>query len=310
MGAVIAAADEARSRGAARGGDGKRNEPTISNAAFAELAERLRAIRGLDLQGYKNRYARRRIAVRLRACRCADLEEYLQLLDREPEEWSRLLQALAINVSSFFRNPETFELIRGRILPEIIQWRKQRGQPRLRLWSAGCAEGEEAYSLAILLREHFAGALGTMAVSILATDLDAESLALAQAGSYPEPRLADLPAELREKYFRPQGEQWLLRRRVAGLVEFARHDLLSQPGPRDLDLIVCRNVLIYLSRAEQERILARFCQSLRPEGFLVLGKTETLIGQLRRALLSVVPRERIYQKPAEAGARSREEVPG
>jgi chemotaxis methyl-accepting protein methylase len=197
LGAVIVAADEARSRGAARGGDGKRNEPTISNAAFAELAERLRAIRGLDLEGYKNRYARRRIAVRLRACRCADLEEYLQLLDREPEEWSRLLQALAINVSSFFRNPETFKLIRGRILPELIQWRKERGQPRLRLWSAGCAEGEEAYSLAILLREHFAGALGTMAVSILATDLDAESLALAQAGSYPEPRLADLPAELR-----------------------------------------------------------------------------------------------------------------
>ena len=305
MGTVLAAAEEARSSRA-----GKRSEPTISSSAFAELAERLRANRGLDLEGYKNRYARRRIAVRLRARGCADLEGYLQVLEREPAEWNLLLQALAINVSSFFRNPETFAVIRARILPEVIQWRKRQGQPRLQFWSAGCAEGEEAYSLAILLREHFAGALGTMAVSILATDLDAESLALARAGSYPEPRLAELPAGLREKYFRPQGGQWSLRRRVASLVEFSRHDLLRQPGPADLDLIVCRNVLIYLSRAEQERILARFFQSLRPEGFLVLGKTETLFGRLRRAMLPVVPRERVYQKPAAAGGRAREEVPG
>jgi chemotaxis protein methyltransferase CheR len=310
LGAVTVAADEARSSRDARAGLEKRSEPTISPAAFAELVGRLRANRGLDLQGYKSRYARRRIAVRLRARRCADLEEYLRVLDREPEEWSRLAQALAINVSSFYRNPETFAVIRDRVVPALISWRKERGQPRLRIWSAGCSEGEEAYSLAILLREHFAGALATMAVSILATDLESKSLALARAGSYPESRLAELPTPLREKYFRVQGERWLLRRRVAGLVEFARLDLLSQRGPAELDLIVCRNVLIYLSRAEQERILARFYQSLRPEGFLVLGKTETLIGPLRRAMLPVVPRERVYQKPAEAGARAGEEVPG
>ena len=307
MGAVLAAADETR---AGRAGAGKRSEPTISSSAFAELREQLCAHRGLDLEGYKNRYARRRIAVRLRARRCADLEGYLQILEREPEEWNLLLAALAINVSSFFRNPETFAVIQNRILPEAIHWRKERGQPRLRLWSAGCAEGEESYSLAILLREHFAGALATMDVSILATDLDAESLALARAGSYPEARLAELPAELREKYFRVKGGQWSLRPRVTGLVEFARHDLLCEPGPPDLDLIVCRNVLIYLDRAEQERILARFHRSLRPEGFLVLGKTETLFGRLRRAMLAVAPRERVYQKPAAAGSRAREEVPG
>jgi chemotaxis protein methyltransferase CheR len=274
------------------------------------LARRLQAIRRLDLESYKNRYARRRIAVRLRARDCADLEQYLALLDREPKEWNLLLQALAINVSTFFRNPETFAVIRARILPAVIRWRQRRGQPRLKFWSAGCSEGEEAYSLAILLREHFPRPLATLAVSILATDLDAESLARARAGSYPAARLAELPAELREKYFRPQGEQWLLRPRVTSLVEFSGHDLLRDPAPQDLDLVVCRNVLIYLSRAEQERILARFFQSLRPEGFLVLGKTETLIGPLRRAMLPVAPRERVYQKPAGDGARAREEVPG
>lgn len=307
MGAVLAAADEFHS---GRASGGKRSDPTISPAAFADLTERLRAKRGLNLHGYKSHYARRRVAVRLRARQCSDLEEYLRLLDREPEEWNQLLQALAINVSSFFRNPGTFAVIRHRILPEVIQWRQRRGQPRLRLWSAGCADGEEAYSLAILLREHFAGALATMAVSVLATDLDAQSVAQAQAGSYAETRLTELPTELREKYFRPQGGQWSLRRRVAGLVEFSRHDLLSQPGPADLDLILCRNVLIYLSRAEQERILARFIASLRPEGFLVLGKTETLFGRLRRTMLAVAPRERVYQKPAAAGSRAREEVRG
>ena len=286
------------------------NDLAIAPAAFRELAERLRARSGLNLLGYKERYARRRIAVRLRARRCPRLENYLQLLEREPAEWDHLVAALSINVSSFFRNPETFAVIGNRLLPQAIQWRKRHQEPRLRLWSAGCAEGEEAYSLAIVLREDFPGPLATMAVSILATDIDEDSLALARAGLYPESRLSDLPPGLRDKHFRPQEGRWKIRRRIVSRMSFARLDLLSQAGPPDLDLIVCRNVLIYLSREEQERILAGFYRSLRPEGFVVLGKTESLVGGLRRSLLPVLPRERIYQKPPAPAGRALQEVRG
>lgn len=307
---MISAASRAGSKAVAPAPGDKGKELSLSGAAFQRLAEQLHARRGLDLLGYKDRYARRRLSVRLRARRCASLEEYLELLKREPSEWDRLVAALSINVSNFYRNPETFELIRTRLMPELIQWRQRRGEPRLKLWSAGCADGEEAYSLAVLMREHFPGPLATMEVSILGTDIDEDSLALARAGSYPESRLADLPAGLREKHFSPRGEEWVVRRRVAALVRFQRQDLLRDPGPEDLDLIVCRNVLIYLSRKEQERILDRFSGSLRPGGHLVLGKTETLIGRLRRALVPVIPRERIYQKPEVAPALSRQEVDG
>ena len=288
----------------------KGKELSLSAAAFQTLAEQLHARRGLDLLGYKDRYARRRLSVRLRARRCASLESYLELLKQEPEEWDRLVAALSINVSNFYRNPETFELIRTRLIPELIQWRQRRAEPRLKLWSAGCADGEEAYSLALMMREHFRGPLATMAVSILGTDIDEDSLARARAGSYPESRLTDLPADLREKHFLPRGKEWVVRRRVAALVRFERQDLLRDPGPEDVDLIVCRNVLIYLSREEQERILDRFTESLRPGGHLVLGKTETLIGRLRRTLVPVIPRERIYQKPEVAPALPRQEVDG
>jgi len=307
---VIFAAPGARSKLVVPSPVDKGKELTISVAAFQTLAEQLRAMRGLDLLGYKDRYARRRLSVRLRARKCASLEDYLELLEREPEEWDRLVAALSINVSNFYRNPETFETIRTRLLPEIIQWRQQHGQPRLKLWSAGCADGDEAYSLAILLREHFPGPLATMAVSILGTDIDEDSLARARAGSYPESRLQDLPPGLREKHFSPRGEEWVVRRRVAALVRFQRQDLLRDPALEDLDLVVCRNVLIYLSREEQEGILDRFSISLRPGGYLVLGKTEILIGRLRRALVPVIPRERIYQKPGIAEAPSRQEVDG
>lgn len=289
---------------------GPEKEISLSPTAFHRLAEQLRRKRGLNLFGYKERYARRRLAVRLRARKCRTLENYLALLSREPEEWDQLSAALSINVSSFYRNPETFELIRTRLMPELIQWRKRQSEPRLRLWSAGCAEGEEAYSLAIMLREYFPGALATMSVSILGTDIDEDSLARAAAGVYPESRLAELPPALAEKYFTRRGQEWVLRRRLKGLVRFHRHDLLADPAPADLDLVVCRNVLIYLSREEQERILDRFAEGLRPGGYLVLGKTETLLGRRRRDFTPLFPQERIYQKPEPAPGPDRQEVEG
>ena len=253
--------------------------------AFLALTEKISRARGMSCESYKNKCLKRRIAVRMRARGVHTYADYAELLDRDAREYQELLDALTINVTKFFRNVETWEALR----PYLVTLGESR--PELRVWSAGCASGEEPYTIAILLLE----TLGEGRASIDATDIDRLSLERTRQATYPETAFTDMPADLRRRYFR-DGQPV---QPVRDLVRVLPHDLTRDPPPRPVyDLIVCRNVVIYFERAAQERLFQTFVHTLAPTGVLVLGKVETLFGPARTRLTVEDPRERIYRKPA------------
>jgi chemotaxis protein methyltransferase CheR len=231
---------------------------------------------------YKDRCLKRRIAVRMRARGVHTYDDYARLLDRDPHEYPELLDALTINVTKFFRNVETWNALRPH-LDTLAAARRE-----LRVWSAGCASGEEPYTIAVLLAE--ARAQGV----IDATDIDRLSLERTTQAKYPDAAFTEMPANLRRRYF--QDGQPLPP--VRSLVRVLHHDLTRQRPPHPpYDLIVCRNVVIYFEREAQEKLFLTFVEALAPGGVLLLGKVETLFGPARERLTLVDPRERIYTKP-------------
>jgi chemotaxis methyl-accepting protein methylase len=251
--------------------------------AFEALTEKISRERGVCCGSYKDKCLKRRIAVRMRARGVHTYEDYGSLLDRDALEYQELLDALTINVTKFFRNVETWNALRPYL--EALA----RARPKLRVWSAGCASGEEPYTIAVLLAE--ASAQGV----IDATDVDRLSLERTRQAKYPDAAFTEMPAHLKRRYF-PGGEPLPL---VRELVRVHAHDLMREPPPHPpYDLIVCRNVVIYFERQAQERLFQVFVDALAPGGVLLLGKVETLFGPARERLTLVDPRERIYTKPA------------
>uniref|UniRef100_A0A831UB49 protein-glutamate O-methyltransferase n=1 Tax=Geobacter metallireducens TaxID=28232 RepID=A0A831UB49_GEOME len=264
--------------------------------ALARVREILRSRRNFDIGSYKDKYLKRRIAIRARATHSATAEAYCDLVARSERELDLLLKGLTIHVSQFFRNRPTFEKLREEILPMLFERLRLEGRREATFWSVGCAGGEEPYSLAIILKDSFGDELKEFKVSLVATDINEGILDAARVGAYPPERLAELPAGVRERYFSPQGGRFVLAPAVRAMVEFRRGDLFDPAAAMESDLILCRNVLIYFERDEQARILQGFASSLRTGGVLVLGKAETLVGEVRQRFATLCPMERIYQK--------------
>lgn len=232
----------------------------------------------------------------MRARSAATYADYAGILDTDSAEYDRLIQTLTINVTKFFRNPETFACIATRVIPELWQTRS----PLIRVWSAGCATGEEAYSLAVLFREHalsLGDAHGLSRLRIVATDVDREALASASRGQYPDAALEDTAPAVAERYFPLENNARTVTSEIRNLVAFEQRDLLEGHGPGGrYHLIVCRNVLIYFTRETQEQLFERFHELLLPGGFLVLGKVETLLGKSRERFAPVSSRDRIFRR--------------
>ncbi len=249
----------------------------LQGADFELLVRYLHKTRGLDLNQYKPNYLRRRIGVRMRARGCPDYHSYLHLLRLQPEEFNHLIDDLTINVTEFFRDEDVFEELRRAVIPSLIRDRKDMGILNLRMWSAGCATGEEPYSLAMLVREALTreGGQESWNVRILATDLDEGALAKARKGRYEDVKLLD--GMSCEDHFVRAGDCYQVREELARMVKFLRHDVANQPPLRHFDLILCRNVLIYFEKERQRKILESFCEVLRKGGMLVLGKSEAIL---------------------------------
>jgi chemotaxis protein methyltransferase CheR len=290
-----AGANQARTSvaGATQGGTGI--QAKLEAKAFSGLRDVVLAAGGIDLDLYKERFLLRRITVRQRACGTPTLQGYLKLVSQNPVERGRLVRALTIHVSQFFRNPSTFRAIREVVLPVLLARRQAGGRP-LRLWSVGCASGEEAYSLAILLLEHGTESQQTHSSTIYATDIDPASLNQAREGRYPATSLATLRAPWRKRYFTREGERYRIGPEARRLVFFKTHNILDSVPFGRIDLILCRNVLIYMTEALQARVLQILHEVLNPGGFLVLGKVEGLTGPARDLLEPVNVPERIYRK--------------
>lgn len=270
-------------------------QPEGSEEELEQLKEKIHRERGFNCQFYKDKCLRRRIAVRMRARGQASFQDYAALLDRDPREYDFLLDTLTINVTKFFRNAEVWRVVEEAVIPKLFE---RRGVQH-RIWSAGSASGEEAYTLSILLHEWAEKHGRSSELSrfhILGTDIDRRSLELAQRGEYPDLSLQETPDEVRERWFSP-GPPFRLRPEAKRNVSFIRRDLISEPAPEGQSLIFCRNVVIYFDREIQERLFHRFYEALVPGGFLVMGKVETLIGPARGLFRSINNRERVFQKP-------------
>ncbi len=245
--------------------------------------------RGLMVSSYKEPCLRRRLAVRMRARGVHTFGDYARLLDTAPDEFDLLLDALTINVTKFFRNPETYAVLREQVVAPLAA-----SPAPVAVWSAGSATGEEPYTLAIL----FAEAAGRQRVRIDATDLDPGALAALQRAEYPAPAVEEVPPDLLRRHFSP-GPPFRLAESTKRLVHPRRHDLTREAPPEPpYQLIVCRNVVIYFDRTTQEALFLRFHDALAPGGWLLLGKVETLFGPARQKFTVVDARERLFRKPA------------
>ena len=267
----------------------------LDDAEFLELTAKIARERDFRCGSYKEKCLRRRIAVRMRARGAHTYADYAKLLDGDSAEWDKLMDALTINVTKLFRNWETYSLLADSTVPGL--WAAHHDQ--VKVWSAGCSSGEEPYSLATLFfraGEKSGRPATPQRVRILGTDIDRRSLDAARAALFDEDAFADTPKEYRERYFTPDYPATVLPA-IKSLVALERRDLLLEDAPPGgFHMIVCRNVLIYFDRESQEMLFQRFHDALLPGGILVLGKVETLLGNIRNKFVAIEARERIYRK--------------
>jgi chemotaxis protein methyltransferase CheR len=269
--------------------------PESQQGDFLGLTRKISLERGFGCASYKEKCLRRRIAVRMRARGVHTYDDYARILDADADEYERLLDVLTINVTKLFRNWDVYASMAANVVP--VLW--HRTTPLIRVWSAGCSSGQEPYSLAVLFHRYAAmnGMLAQIErVRVLGTDIDRQCLAAAEQGQFEAADFSDTPDELRTRYFSATSPS-VVSAGVRSLVRFERRDLLGEPAPPgQFDLVVCRNVLIYFDRDTQERVFEKFYESLAPDGFLVLGKVETLLGPIRSRFAPVDARERIFRR--------------
>jgi two-component system CheB/CheR fusion protein len=243
--------------------------------AFESLLEFLKATRSFDFTGYKRTTLMRRVQKRMQALEVETFDAYRDCLELHPDEYEALFDTILINVTSFFRDPEAWRVLNDEFIPALLE-RKGPDGP-VRVWSAGCATGQETYTLVMLLAEAMGADAFRERVKVYATDWDDDALASARQATYTADQVDDLPEGFRDRYFEPAaGGRWAFRGDYRRQVIFGRHDLVQDAPISHLDLLVCRNVLMYFNAEVQARILARFHFALRPEGVLFLGKAEMM----------------------------------
>lgn len=223
---------------------------------------------GIDLDCYKGTQMERRLQTIMRRAGVADLNAYARLLSTTPPRVKEFQDFLTINVSEWLRNPEKFEELQKVILPDLLK-----KSPKLRIWSAGCSNGSEPYSVAMLLDE--LDPVGRH--QVIATDLDEEILKVARAGIYHEKDVKNVSPARRARYLTQQGENFVVKPELKAKIQFERQNLLSDPSPQEIDLVLCRNVVIYFTEEAKDELYRRFHRALKPGGILFVGGTESLL---------------------------------
>jgi two-component system, chemotaxis family, CheB/CheR fusion protein len=243
--------------------------------AFESLLEFLKSSRSFDFTGYKRSTLMRRVQKRMQALEVETFDAYRDYLELNPDEYAALFNTILINVTSFFRDAEAWTVLGEQFIPALLE-RKGNAEP-IRVWSAGCATGQETYTLVMMLAEALGAEPFRERVKVYATDWDDEALAQARQATYTAEQTEDLPAGFRDRYFEPAGSgRFAFRGDLRRQVIFGRHDLVQDAPISHLDLLVCRNVLMYFNAEVQARILARFHFALAPEGVMFLGKAEMM----------------------------------
>ncbi len=268
----------------------------IQEKDLALLAQKIERERDFDCSQFRQAYFRRRVLCRLRATGAHDTTRYMALLDTDAGEWARLLSALTVNVTGFFRDRPMWDHLRLHVAPALIDSKRKRGQSYLRIWSAGCSSGQEAYSLAMLFAGLLEGDDDSIKVRITATDFDRDCLAKGRRGRYTRDEAGGLTRGHLVAYAKAVPEGIQLSPQIMSMVRFQHDDLFGPGGQRMMDMALCRNVMMYFSRDQQKQVLCKLRDSLNPGGFLVLGKSEKLATSFQADFDYVSLGERIYRK--------------
>jgi chemotaxis protein methyltransferase CheR len=235
----------------------------MEKMAFQKVKKLIHENAGLNCSGYRDEYLKRRFDIRLRATGANTYGKYIIYLRNNPEEYKNLLNDLAINFTSFFRDTDVYNYLEKTLLPKIFLASKP-----TRIWSAGCATGEEPYSLAILAHKKL-GLRPASYVTIYASDVDKDALAKAALGEYKKGQLQYLDDATVDRYFTKQGETYKVKDVLKSFVKFEKADLMKDPPHKELDLILCRNVMIYFARESQQLIHMHFYNALKEGGYFV-----------------------------------------
>ncbi len=256
---------------------------------LTQITRILREYCGIDFSYYKENTLVRRIERRVKIKRFLHIDEYVQLLKESDKEKETLYRELLIGVTSFFRDGEIFEILRQKVIPNLNYDKRT-----IRIWSTGCSTGEEVYSIAILIHDHIKKNNIDCEVKIFATDIDKYALEVAGKGFYPDSVMADVKPEYLAKYFEKMKTGYVINDMIRNMVVFARHNVMKDPPFSKLDLLICRNLFIYIKPEMQQKILSAFYYSLQPEGYLFLGNSESL-GDMNEAFLTIHAKSKIYQ---------------
>jgi two-component system CheB/CheR fusion protein len=272
------------------------------NPELESLLHYLKQSHGFDFTAYKRSSLARRIQRRMSTTGSADYIAYGAFLRSHPPEFDALFSTVLINVTAFFREPAAWAYLGRHVMPQMVA--SKRTGTRLRVWSAGCATGQEPYSLAMLFAETLGLEHLEERVVVYATDIDEDALAYARAGSYAAKEVDDVPPGIVSKYFTAAGDRFVVNDAVRHLVQFVRSDLVQDNPFGNLDMVVCRNTLMYLTSTVQVDILNRFHAALNEGGTLFLGKAEMLTG-LSGRFTPIEPKWRIFAKRTTAPQASR-----
>ncbi len=260
-------------KGSLDGSEWKEEDKKLVGARDAICAE-LRGQSGHDFSGYKTKTFFRRVRRRMQLAQVTSIEAYVERLGTDPGEAQSLFRDLLINVTNFFRDADAFKALGEVVVPRLFEGRT--ASDTVRIWIPGCATGEEVYSVGILLREHMETLTKIPRVQIFATDIDEPAIAVARAGRYPEPLLEAVSNERRRRFFDRDGASYVLRKDVRELCIFSPHSVIRDPPFSRMDLISCRNLLIYFGRDVQARVIPTFHYALKPGGYLFLGSSESI----------------------------------
>jgi two-component system CheB/CheR fusion protein len=268
---------------------------STTDEAFEALLRYMRDSRGFDFTGYKRTSLMRRVRHRMGQAGYTAFDEYLDLLQASSDEFTALFNTILINVTSFFRDPEAWEFVSTEVIPRLLA---ERGpDDPIRVWSAGCASGQEAYTLAMLLAEALGAEGFRQRVKIYATDVDEDALSEARIGSYDAKAVEPVPADLLGRYFEHVNGRYVFHKDLRRTVIFGRNDLVKDAPISRVDLLVCRNSLMYLNAETQRNVLGRLHFALAPQGMLFLGHAEMLLSHGDR-FTPLNLKHRIFRKAA------------
>ena len=274
-------------------GDSRQEGDGGDEADFRRVFRRLRSVHGVDFANYKRSTLQRRLGRRMAVRKMDRVSDYLGVLEDEPAEAAALYQDFLIRVTSFFRDPESFDILASRVFPGMCESRSSKDP--VRIWVPGCASGEEVYSIAIALVEYLGERLASVGIQIFGTDVSEAEIEKARAGRYMANIAEEVSSERLQRFFVKQDHHYRIAKTVRDLCIFARHDITRDPPFSRLDLVSCRNLLIYLGASAQRRVMQVFHYSLRPEGFLLLGHSES-VGSAADLFQIIDKQQRLYTR--------------